>query len=225
MRLFLRFLHQLWIDVYNTAVLFVAPWRLFDVARNTSPVSAMYVGGTAIFVQFVLLSLLAAAIGGPPGMSSEAYMQRVFGAMFRAAFVALLLTLVYLSILLFNRWLNDNEKDLHFSIRMLAPATVVVPVLLWINARVVLEARELSTGSSSQWLHWPVWPLLASRWWWLVLLAMPIVLAWRALRQLHEAETRADRVCSGCGYSLRGITRGRCPECGRRLPRSIDATS
>lgn len=33
----------------------------------------------------------------------------------------------------------------------------------------------------------------------------------------QEKPTRRA-VCSGCGYPLRGLVSGRCPECGRRFP-------
>ncbi|UCG33887.1 MAG: hypothetical protein JSU68_04465 [Phycisphaerales bacterium] len=52
------------------------------------------------------------------------------------------------------------------------------------------------------------------------------VMAYIALGSGRKARRRARRVCSECGYDLRGLTTARCPECGtpfdaRFLPKPI----
>lgn len=56
--------------------------------------------------------------------------------------------------------------------------------------------------------------------WWMALLAalmFTLLVAWLEPYMIVYERTTEGKQCHDCGYDLKGLTSGRCPECGRSI--------
>lgn len=195
------------------ARLVFSPGALPHAALNV-PILPGIKGG---FVGWFLLSGLFLAPAAVVGRTFSTWNDCALAAVAGGVVGGAVGSIVMMTLVLLLAPISEDENSIcgraQLNVWLLLPFCALGPMAVWAFFAVVADPHVEVWSGRSAWMDSPVARALGSPVWLIVfgiaMLVATQVGAWQVRRRL------ASGVCIGCGYLLTGLSKPRCPECGR----------